>query len=85
MTSSHQNQSQRRKHGHDQEPLGATPHIHDLGQRDVNRRAHGGSDDIDDIEQGVGLEFGGDEGEEVAEDGGLEGVDEVEEPDAAGG
>lgn len=80
----HEHQAERGEDGHDQEALGTAPDVQDLGHGDEDGGRHGAGDDVDDVQQRVGLEVARDEGEQAREDGALERIDEVDEPDAAG-
>lgn len=76
----HEHEAERCECDHQGETLGATPEVEDLGHGNVCCGRHAGGDYGDDGEEGVFFPFAGDVRGEVAEDGGLEAIDEVEKP-----
>lgn len=81
VASGHDDHAQRREDGHEQETLGTTPDIEDLGQRDEDCCRKAVADDVDGRQERVRFKVGSHVGKQVTDDGGLEGVDEVEAPD----
>lgn len=81
LASSHHNQTDGGAEDHEGETFGTTPDIHDFTNGNVTSRSDGIGDDVDDIQQGVRVPVTGHVGNQVAEDGALEGIDEVQHPD----
>ena len=78
----HEHEAERWKRDHQGETLSTTPEVKNFGHRYVGCRGHAGGNYGDDGEEGVFFPFAGDVRGEVAEDRGLEAIDEVEEPHA---
>jgi hypothetical protein len=78
----HENQTEGGKDGHEQETFGTTPGIHHPSDGEVSGRGEGIGKSGGHTRQGVLLKRTRDIAAQAAIDGGLEGVDKVQEPDA---
>jgi hypothetical protein len=77
VASSHHDQSNGGAECHEGETLGTTPDVHNFTKRNVTSSRDGIGNNVDDTQQGVRIPVTCQVGNQVAQDGALEGIDKV--------